>query len=425
MLPEGQDPELTLGLSILEHILTGTPASPLRKALIDSGLGEDLTGSGLDTGMRQMIYSVGMKGVRQENTGRVEALILDTLAGLARDGIDAATVAASLNTVEFQLREKNTGSYPRGLIVMFNALNTWLYEGDPYAALRIDAPLAAIKARVQSGERYFESLLGRYFVENSHRATVVLEPDPGLAERRAAAEQERLMSARAGMTPADIERVVADTAELRRRQDQIDSPEALATIPALQLSDLDKSVRKIPARSGARPELYVHDLFTNGIIYLDLGFNLHSLPPDLLPYVPLFGRALTETGAGAQDFVQLVQRIGRNTGGIHSQLFLSSAPERKQAEAWLFLRGKAMAAQTGELLAILGDVVARCAPGRPRAFPPDAAGRKSFPRVWAGPRRTPRGQHAHQVAHRRGRLGRRPNRRRGAAFLPARAGAAG
>jgi hypothetical protein len=232
-----------------------------------------------------------------------------------------------------------------------------LYEGDPYAALRIDAPLAAIKARVQSGERYFESLLGRYFVENSHRATVVLEPDPALAERRAAAEQERLVSARAGMTSADIERVVADTAELRRRQDQIDSPEALATIPALLLSDLDKTVRKIPARSGARPELYVHDLFTNGIIYLDLGFNLHSLTPDLLPFIPLFGRALTETGAGAQDFVQLVQRIGRNTGGIHSQLFLSSAPERKQAESWLFLRGKAMAAQTGELLAILGEVL--------------------------------------------------------------------
>lgn len=356
-LPEGAHPELVLGLVILEHILAGTPAAPLYKALIDSGLGEDLTGAGLDTGMRQMVYTIGLKGVQAENTGRVETLILETMARLARDGIDPATVAASMNTVEFQLREKNTGSYPRGLVMMINALTAWIYDRDPLDALRLEAPLAAIKARLAKGERVFEDLLTRHLVENTHRATVILEPDAGLAERRAAAERERLRAAQAAMSPEDLRRVVNTTLELRRRQETPDSPEALATIPALQLSDLDRAVRTIPARAGASEEIYVHDLFTNGILYLDLGFNLHVLPPELLPYLPLFSRALLETGAGAQNFVALMQRIGTNTGGIHPQTFLSAAPGRKQAEAWLFLRSKAMVPQAGELLAILTDVL--------------------------------------------------------------------
>ena len=359
LLPEGSDPRLSVGLSVLEHILVGTPASPLRKALIDSGLGEDLTGNGLDLGVRQMAYSVGLKGVQSENVDQVEALILATLKQLAEDGIDPDTVAASLNTVEFSLREKNTGSYPRGLMVLIQAMNTWLYDGDVYDALRIDAPLAEIKTRIQKGERVFETLLQEQFLDNAHRVTVVLEPDPGLAERRAKVEQDRLAQARAAMTAADLAAAVADTQELLRRQETPDSPDDLATIPTLALSDLDRSVRKIPAESLrlGGGEVYYHDLFTNGIFYVDLGFNLHGLPQDWLPYLPLFGHALTETGTTKQSFVQLLQRIGRSTGGIHPQLFISSAPERSTAEAWMFLRGKSMVPQAGELLAILDDVL--------------------------------------------------------------------
>lgn len=359
LLPEGSDPALSIGLSVLEHILTGTAASPLRKVLIESGLGEDLTGRGLELGSRQMLYSVGMKGVQPENVDKVEALILDTLAKLTEGGIDPETVAASLNTVEFALREKNTGAYPRGLMTMLQALNTWLYDGDPFDALRIDTPLAALKARVQGGERSFEMLLKEHILANPHRVTVVLEPDSLLAEQRAQVESERLGRSRAGMTDVDLEQVIADSAELHRRQEAPDSSEALASIPMLQLSDLDKTVRKIPVeklRLGGGDVLY-HDLFTNSILYLDLGFNLHSLPQDWLPYLPLFSRAMTETGTQTQTFVQLLQRIGRSTGGIHSQLFISAAPERSRAEAWMFLRGKSMIPQTGELLAILNDVL--------------------------------------------------------------------
>lgn len=355
MLPETPNPELSIGLSVLAHILTGTPASPLRKALIDSGLGEDITGRGLDLGFRQAFYSVGMKGIAPENTQQVEQLILDSLRQLSRNGIDPETIAASLNTVEFNLRELNTGRFPRGLAIMLGALETWLYGGDPFDALRINPPLQAIKDRLQRGERYFERLIEEHFVENSHRSTVILEADAGLAERRAAEEQSRLAQARSAMTPEQLDAVVADTLELQRRQSTPDSPEALATIPTLRLSDLEPKIKTIPiAQDG--PVLY-HDLFTNGILYFDLGFDLHNLPQEWLPYVPVFSRALTETGTRDQSFVQLLQRIGRTTGGIRPATFISSVRGRAQAEAWLFLRGKAMLAQSGELLAILQDIL--------------------------------------------------------------------
>lgn len=359
LLPEAGDAGRTIGLEVLNHILTGTPASPLRKALIDSGLGEDLTGRGLESGSRQMFYSIGMKGVKGTDTEKVESLILETLSTLAQGGIDPETIAASLNTIEFSLRENNTGRYPRGLVVMLRALDHWLYDADPFSALRLDAPLAEVKSQVAAGEGYFEGLIRRYFLENLHRATVVLEPDPALAGRRAAAEQARLAAVRAALSPAELEAVAADTAALKRRQETPDSAEALATIPTLKLSDLDSSVRKIPSQEtqAAETPILYHDLFTNGILYLDLGFNLHTLPQDWLPYIPLFGRALTEMGTQSETFVQLIQRIGRATGGIRVEPFVSAAPGRKEAESWLFLRSKAMVPQAGELLQILADIL--------------------------------------------------------------------
>jgi hypothetical protein len=357
LLPEGADVERTLGLSILSHILIATPASPLRKALIDSGLGEEVVG-GVDHHLRQKSFSAGLKGVQLENTGKVEILILDTLARLAQDGLDPNTIAASLNTVEFRLREQNTGRFPRGLALMLTALSTWLYDGDPIAALAFEQPLGAIKARAAAG-RYFESLLKEHLLDNPHRTTVSLLPDPEEGHRRAAAEQERLQRTRAAWSAAELQRVIDDCAELKRRQDTPDSPEALATIPVLKRSDLDRKIKTIPLeplRSNGTPILY-HDLFTNGIVYLDVGFDLRALPQDLLPYAGLFGRLLTRMGTGREDFVQLAQRIGRETGGIHAATLTSSVRDSDRAVAYLFVRGKATAAQSGALLGILRDIL--------------------------------------------------------------------
>ena len=127
-------------MEMLEHILEGLPGSPLRKALISSGLGEDTTGCGLETDLRQMYYSTGLKGVDPRKVQDAEMLIFETLADLAEDGIDPAAVEAAVNSVEFAYRENNSGRFPRGLSAMIQALSTWLYDGDPLAPLAWEAP---------------------------------------------------------------------------------------------------------------------------------------------------------------------------------------------------------------------------------------------------------------------------------------------
>ncbi|GAP17395.1 insulinase family protein [Levilinea saccharolytica] len=360
MLPEAlKTPQGMVDLAVLERALTGTPADPLYRALIESGLGEDLTGRGLDMGLRQPFYSVGLKGVSAENVDAVETLILDTLRRLAEEGFDADTVGAALNSVEFALRENNTGSYPRGLAVMLRAMDLWLYGEDPFGALRLEAPLAALKARLAQGERVLEGLTRELFVDNPHRVTVILEPDAHLADRRAQDERARLDRAAAGMDADALAAVAAAAEELQRRQETPDSPEALAAIPTLKLSDLEPLAKKIPGELSAVGEgqLLYHDLFTNGILYFDVGFDLHQLPQEWLPFVPLFGRALTEMGTQRESYVQLLQRIGRSTGGVHTQVLLSARPGGGPAAAWLFLRGKVMAERSAELLDILRDVL--------------------------------------------------------------------
>jgi presequence protease len=361
MLDEIVDVETALGFDILEHILIGTPAAPLYKALIDSGLGEGLAGGGLDDGLRQPMFSIGLKGIDPANAEKIERLIIDTVAALAKDGIDPLTVEAALNTVEFHLRENNTGAFPRGIVFMLRSLRTWLHGRDPLSPLAFAEPLAAIKTHVAGGERYFEALLRRHFIDNSHRTSITLKPDPEQAEREAAVERARLDAVRARMKADDLHAVVEATSALKRMQEQPDPPEALATIPTLTLADLPRRNKLVPIEvtSLADTRVLYHDLFTNGVVYLDVGFDLHVLLPELIPYVPLFGRALTETGVGNDDFVRLSQRIGRSTGGIRPQRWSSTVAGGSGATAWFNLRGKALPEQTGELLAILQDILAR------------------------------------------------------------------
>jgi Zn-dependent M16 (insulinase) family peptidase len=359
LLPETLDAERTLSLHILSHILIGTPASPLRKALINSGLGEDLAGQGLEGELRQMFFSTGLKGIAVEDAKRVQALILETLEDLAENGFDSEMIEASINTTEFRLRENNTGSFPRGLLLMLRALTTWLYEGDPFAPLAFEEPLASIKQRVHEEERYFEPLVQKYLLENQHHTTLLLKPDPELRQRRQAAERARLEKVRQNLSEQQLEEIVENTRELQRRQQAPDDPEALEAIPSLTLDDLDRENKIIPlevSQQGGTRILY-HDLFTNGIVYLDVGFNLHSLPDGYLPYVPLFGKALLGLGTATQDYVKLSQRIGRSTGGIYPASFTSVIQDSRGTAAWLFLRAKAVTEKSDEMLAILKDVL--------------------------------------------------------------------
>ena len=358
LLPPAPDFESRLGLEILDHVLLGTPASPLRKALIDSGLGEDLAGSGMETELKETMFSVGLKGVAAADEEKVAELVTDTLGRLAREGLDGDTVRASLNTCEFRLRENNTGAYPRGLILMLRSLTTWLYDGDPFEPLAFEEPLRAVRDRALEGG-WLEGLIDRCLLDNPHRTTVYLRPDAGQAEREEGEEKARLAAVRAQMDEADLERVGAEAQDLKARQEAPDDPADLAKLPRLQLADLERQAPAIPlerAEAGGAPVLY-HDLFTNGILYLDVGFDLRAVPQELLPLMPLFGRCLLEIGTETEDFVRLSQRIGARTGGLSAHSLVTGQRRGDRAVARFLLRGKATVERAGDLVDIVRDVL--------------------------------------------------------------------
>ncbi|MGB8252927.1 MAG: insulinase family protein, partial [Anaerolineaceae bacterium] len=370
-LPDKSDPVLVFSFDILANILIGTPASPLRKALIDSGLGDDLTGLGLENvEHRELLFSTGLKGLSSGNADKVHKIIFDTLEILVKGGIDKDMIEAAVNTVEFQLRENNTGAFPRGLDLMVRIMTTWLYDEDPLKPIVFEKPFQMIREKLGQDERYFEGMIQKYLLDNPFRASVLLIPDGNVAGERELAEKARLEKTRAGMSEKALQKLVDSTHILKKRQETPDTAEALASLPILKLEDLDKMIRLTPISTENRRgvEILHHDLFTNGIVYLDLGFDLAVLPADLLPFTGIFGRALLEMGTETEDYVALSQRIGKYTGGIVSHPFCLDGFLTELTVTRLILRAKATLKQSGQMLSILRDVLITAKLDNPERF---------------------------------------------------------
>ncbi len=362
LLPERNDMNLSMALSVLSYALIGTQASPLRKALTDSALGEDVFG-GLSGGLRQMSFSVGMKNFAAADEEAITTLIMETMERVANEGFDPEMVEAALNSIEFSLRENNTGGAPRGLSLYLRALGTWLYEGDPLAPLRYEAPLAWVKEQLDANPTLLQDLLRKYVLDNRHRVTVTLHPDAGYNQRLEAEENARLAAVQATFDADALDAVRADAAALHILQTRTDPPELIDALPSLTLDDLEPENRPIPTTIEPLHEgqALVHDLFTNGILYLSFGWDMQRLPQELLPYVDLFGQSLTQMGTAREDYVKLSQRIGRKTGGIGASSFVAArnpAGGGPETTAWFTLGGKSTLAQAPEMLAIMQEILA-------------------------------------------------------------------
>ena len=230
VLSEGEiDLETQLALGFLDYLLTGTSASPLRKTLNDSGLGSALVGGGLDDDLAQPIYAVGLKGVDPAQAQAVHALVVSTLERLAEEGFPASAVEAAINTIEFSLRENNTGSFPRGLSLMFRAMSSWIYDRNPYESLVWEEPLARFKARLEreSTQAIFGGLIRKFLLNNNHRVDLTLLPDAGVGAKLERDEADRIQRAAAAMNEDDRRALAAETEHLRTRQETPDDPEAL------------------------------------------------------------------------------------------------------------------------------------------------------------------------------------------------------
>ena len=360
--------ELGLGMRMLDHILTGMPASPLRRALIESGLGEDLAGKGLETELRQLTFDTGLKGVDPADADAVEDCIMGCLRGLVREGIPPEHIEAAINSVEFALRENNTGRFPVGLSVMLRALTTWLHDGDPLTPLCFEKPLAVIKGRLQTGEAYFEGLIREWLLDNPHRVRVTLAPDTGLSLRQAVEEQERVQAMTEALDQTALAALEAGARELEDWQHTPDTAEALATIPRLGIQDLPLENATIPGVWHDGESLFFHPLPTGGIVYANAFFGLETIPEETMPYLPLLGRALLEMGTRKRDFVALNMAIAAKTGGMDADCLFASRLDTAAPVARFVLEGKAAPDKVEDLFALMTEVLLEADLDQPERF---------------------------------------------------------
>ncbi|GAV70301.1 LOW QUALITY PROTEIN: Peptidase_M16 domain-containing protein/Peptidase_M16_C domain-containing protein/M16C_assoc domain-containing protein, partial [Cephalotus follicularis] len=358
---EPLDLETELALGFLDHLMLGTPASPLRKILLESGLGEAIVGGGVEDELLQPQFSIGLKGVLEDDIQKVEKLVMSTLQKLAEEGFDTNAVEASMNTIEFSLRENNTGSFPRGLSLMLRSIGKWIYDMDPFQPLKYEEPLKALKARItdEGSKAVFSPLIEKFILSNPHCVTVEMQPDPEKSSNEEAAEKEILLQVKASMTEEDLAELARATQELRLKQETPDTPEALRSVPSLSLHDIPKEPTRVPTEVGEINGVKVlrHELFTNDVLYTEVVFNMSSLKQELLPLVPLFCQSLLEMGTKDLTFVQLNQLIGRKTGGISVYPLTSSIRGKEDPCSHMIVRGKAMAGRAEDLFNLVNCIL--------------------------------------------------------------------
>lgn len=345
-----------LGLEILTHALFSSPAAPVRKALIDSGLGKDVD-AGLEDDLRQPTFTITLNGSEAERVEKFYTLLTDELQKLVTNGIDKTLLQASINLYEFRLREADFGLSPKGLIYGLRLLKTWLYGGDPNVYLRYEDDLASIKHGLD--ERFFENLIQKYLLDNPHKVLMTLAPDKNLAKERDAAQAQKLADIKATFTPAQLEEIIATNTKLKLRQQTPDSPEALETIPLLKREDLRKEAEKLPLqfRDLDGTKILFSNIDTHGIIYLTFYFDALKVPQDKLFHAYLLTSLLGNIDTKRHSYEELALISDLNIGGFKTSLYATS--ERNQPNSFaphfrFFV--KALKSKLGEMTDILAEI---------------------------------------------------------------------
>jgi len=319
LLAESGEVEQMLILGIVSGCLVGSAAGPLRKALIDSSLGEDLSpATGMDADYRQALFTVGLRGTEAQRADRIEGLVLDTLGRVVAEGLDPDLVEGVLHLVEFGGREIVRKNYPYGLVLMGRVFPSWFYDGDPLKALDFPRLIGEVRERWSREPRLFEETIRAWFLDNPHRLLTVMEPDAGYLDRQEERFRRAMEEKKAGMSREEMEEIAREAERLRAFQEEPDTPAALATLPRLRRSDLERRGMTIPTECGeiGGVPVLAHDIFTNGIAYLDLAWDVSHVPDELQPLIPLLGKLTTGMGAAGRTYEEMAKLLALKTGGV-------------------------------------------------------------------------------------------------------------
>ena len=356
------DPVDVFSASILSGYLLSTETSPLKRALVDSGLGEDLDDMcGFDADLAQGVFSVGLRKAQPQNAQAILNVIMNTLSNEVKNGLDGELIEGSVRQTEFNLREITNGHFPYNLRLADRCYRSWINGGDPFALLAFEEPLAVIKDGMKKG-RFFEEFIRKNLIDNRHRllATVTASSEKG--RKLEAQTEEQAARLTAGFTEDDKKRCLELTLALRERQAAPPPPEALAALPSLAISDLPREGKIVPAEEGGAGgvRLITHPIFTSGIVYLDVGFDFYGVEPRHIRFIPLYMELLTRCGAGKFTYEQMAKRISLSTGGIAaSTVCQTKIGTRDEVFFTAFLHGKALEPRFDEMLGIMEDLLVR------------------------------------------------------------------
>lgn len=315
VIGEAKDPEVYLAFEILAYLLLKSTAAPIKKALLEAGIGKAVSGD-FNNSIKQNSFTITAKNADLSQKQDFKGVVMNTLKNLVHNGIDKELVEASINRVEFELREGDFQGYPKGLIYYMKIMDSWLYEGEPFVHIEFEKALTKIKEALTTP--YFEKLIDKYLLNNYHSSFVVLKPERGVNERAEANLAKKLEDIKKSLSKEEIEEYISKCKKLKERQSTPDSPETLKSIPVVSLEDIDKKAEKLPLeeRIVQNQKVLYHNFHTNKIAYVTLYYNSSGASKELIPYVRLISDLLGKVDTKKYSYDKLSNLVNINTGGI-------------------------------------------------------------------------------------------------------------
>lgn len=346
-----------LALSLLDNLLMDNDASPLKMALLKSGLCTQASSS-MDTEMSEIPWTLICKGCEPENAEPLKELIFDTLRNIASKPFSLEQIEASIHQLEFERTEIGAEGVPFGLTLFMRSVPIKQHGSSPESGLFIHSLFDHLRASL-SDPSYLAGILHRWILNNPHFVQLTLLADPKLNQKEAEEEQLRLKAIRKQMGPEEEKRIIDQSTELSAYQEAVEN-QSLDCLPKVTLKDVPSHVRDFPLsmRQTNNLSIFHHNCFTNKILYADLIFDLPSIAAKDLPLLSLFSRCLPEVGCNGQSYTETLRRSQAYTGGISASLSLHpTQADPNICRPTFSLRGKSLARNSEKLFGLFADFI--------------------------------------------------------------------
>lgn len=328
------DEMLYQAFDVLDYALVSSPGAPVKQALIDAGIGDDVYGS-YDAGILQPVFSFVAKNANASQADEFESIIENTLKEVVKTGINKEALLAGINSSEFKFREADFGQFPKGLLFGLNCLDSWLFDDmKPFIHLECLGTFAKLRKAVDTD--YFEKLIQEYLLDNTHGSSVTVKPKRGLGNEREEALAKELSDYKASLSDEEIKKLIEDTEHLKKYQEEPSSDENLRKLPMLTRADMKKNAMPFSNIEDELLDVKVvrHDIESNGIDYISFLFDAGDFAQSELGYLGFFTNALGLVSTEKYSYTDLANATNIYTGGISTGT--ASHPDIKDRNNFVF-----------------------------------------------------------------------------------------